>query len=97
MVRKNICPVVQVDGIAFPVCNGFVLAAEEKSTFLLCVFRSTAVCPSATITHGTHNISKAWLFRCLITTQLLCPSGHVKLTGTAPGRLLYHIDLPGLK
>ena len=46
VVRKKNCPTAQLEGIALPVCIGFVEPAAEKSTLLLCVRKSTNVCPS---------------------------------------------------
>jgi hypothetical protein len=44
LVRKNNSPTEQVPGRLLPAFKGLVKDAPEKSTDLLCVFRSTLVC-----------------------------------------------------
>jgi hypothetical protein len=42
--RKNVCPGEQVPGVTVPVWDGLVLVAPEKSTFFVCIRKSTSVC-----------------------------------------------------
>ncbi len=44
LIRKNNSPTEQVAGRLLPALNGLVEEAPEKSTDLLCDFRSTLVC-----------------------------------------------------
>lgn len=44
---KNNCPVWQLAGRVVPTCTGRVDGEEEKSTLLLCVRKSSCVCPNA--------------------------------------------------
>ena len=43
VVKKKNCPTAHMEGRLLPVCIGFVEAAAEKSTLLLCVRKSTNV------------------------------------------------------
>jgi hypothetical protein len=54
VVRKKNCPTAQVEGSALPVCIGFVDAAPEKSTLLLCVRKSTNVWPFPVAINQAH-------------------------------------------
>jgi hypothetical protein len=54
VVRKKNCPTAQVLGSVLPVCIGFVDVAAEKSTLLLCVRKSTNVCPPKVAVNPIH-------------------------------------------
>jgi hypothetical protein len=66
--RKNVSPTEQVAGRFSPVLNGFVETAPEKSTFLVCVLRSTLVCVTPT---AGRSMANAAIFKFMVIVS--CP------------------------
>jgi hypothetical protein len=66
LVRKNSDPNEQVAGKTVPVLIVRVTGAFEKSTFLLCVAKSTVVCPQPTHRDAVN--------RLLMTSFFILPS-----------------------
>src|ERR1700720_789358 len=56
LVLKKASPIEQVAGSVVPDLNGFVVFAPVKSTLLVCVRKSTSVCPYPRLNTSSNRI-----------------------------------------